>query len=382
MGRMSGLGRRMLMVLAGGAILTGGGLVLPAAAQTPSTATLNWIPATELRLEGRGWSDTATTYHRLPARARDQVTSSVWTLAAHTSGLVLRFVTDSPTIAAQWDGGEPMNHMAATGSHGLDLYSRPWTEGSGAQAKPGRAGSGAQAEKQAWRYVATGRPKAGFTTAVLVRDQKREAREYLLYLPTYGRVTSVSLGLAAGSMVKAGPARPEGEGPLVFYGTSITQGGCASRSGMGHTAILGRWLDREVINLGFSGSGKSEPGMIRLVAELKGAVFVLEPLPNMTTEQVRERMGPALEEIRRHHPKAPVLLVSNPLLSDDHPQNVALRQVFEAKRKGDRALVLLPSKGQLDGRENGTVDGVHPTDLGFLRMAEAYEPVLRRLLKR
>jgi hypothetical protein len=275
-----------------------------------------------------------------------------------------------------------MNHMAATGSHGLDLYSRPWTEGSGAQAKPGRAGSGAQAEKQAWRYVATGRPKAGFTTAVLVRDQKREAREYLLYLPTYGRVTSVSLGLAAGSMVKAGPARPEGEGPLVFYGTSITQGGCASRSGMGHTAILGRWLDREVINLGFSGSGKSEPGMIRLVAELKGAVFVLEPLPNMTTEQVRERMGPALEEIRRHHPKAPVLLVSNPLLSDDHPQNVALRQVFEAKRKGDRALVLLPSKGQLDGRENGTVDGVHPTDLGFLRMAEAYEPVLRRLLKR
>jgi lysophospholipase L1-like esterase len=121
---------------------------------------------------------------------------------------------------------------------------------------------------------------------------------------------------------------------------------------------------------------------MKFVAEVDAALFVLEPLPNMTTEQVSERVGPALDIIRTLHPKTPILLVSNPLLSDNAPQNRALRRVFDTHRRGgDRNLHLLPSRGQLDGRENGTVDGVHPTDLGFERMAKSYEPVLRRLLQ-
>ena len=151
---------------------------------------------------------------------------------------------------------------------------------------------------------------------------------------------------------------------------------------MAHTSILGRWLDREVINLGFSGSGKSEPAIIRVIAELDPAVFVLEPLPNMTTEEVELRMGAAVRLIRLRHAETPILLVANPLLKDDHPQNRMLRATYERERRGgDRHLHYLPSRGQLDGREEGTVDGVHPTDLGFERMARTYEPVLRRLLR-
>jgi hypothetical protein len=292
----------------------------------------------------------------------------VWRLASNTSGLTLRFVTDSTTIAAQWDGGTPMNHMAATGSHGLDLYTRPWSE-DGTTGGP-------------WKYAGTGRPNTTATTALITRNRPAKLAEYLLYLPTYAPVTTLTLGLDPGACLLPGRPRDPARKPIVFYGTSITQAGCASRSGMGHTSILGRWLDREVINLGFSGSGKTEPAIIQLIAELDPALFVLEPLPNMTTEMVKERMGIAVQLIREKHPKTPILLVANPVNLDNHAQNRALRMEFDRLRKrGDKNLHYLPSAGQLDGREEGTVDGTHPTDLGFERMATAYEPVLRRILR-
>jgi hypothetical protein len=341
---------------------------------SPSTTTgplgLVWHKGADIPMEGKGWSDTHTPYHRLPTRARDLVTSDVWTLAANPSGVALRFITDSTTIAAQWDGGVPMNHMAASGSHGLDLYSRPLKA------------DGTRPENAPWTYVGTGRPKLEATTAVIVRQRPAEPAEFLLYLPSYGRVTSMTVGLNPGSILRPAPDRPATrQKPIVFYGTSITQAGCASRSGMGHTSILGRWLDREVINLGFSGSGKSEHAMIGLLAELDPALFVLEPLPNMTTELVESRIPGALKILRERHPRTPILLVANPLSPDTHAQNQALKRIYDAARKGgDRDLHYMVSKGQLAGREEGTVDGVHPTDLGFERMATAYEPVLKRLL--
>jgi hypothetical protein len=350
--------------------VTAGLLLLPtpgSASGTTGPLGMVWHDGSTLPIEGKGWADSHTHYHRLPSRAKSHVSDMVWRLASNTSGLTLRFVTDSTTIAAQWDGGTPMNHMAATGSHGLDLYTRPWSE-------DGTAGG-------PWKYAGTGRPSTTATTAVITRNRPAKLAEYLLYLPTYAPVTTLTLGLDPGARLLPGRPRDPARKPIVFYGTSITQAGCASRSGMGHTSILGRWLDREVINLGFSGSGKTEPAIIRLIAELDPALFVLEPLPNMTTEMVTERMGTAVELIREKHPETPILLVANPLNPDDHAQNRSLRMEFDRlQERGDKNLHYLPSAGQLDGREEGTVDGVHPTDLGFERMATAYEPVLRRIL--
>jgi lysophospholipase L1-like esterase len=177
------------------------------------------------------------------------------------------------------------------------------------------------------------------------------------------------------------PARPRTTRPIVFYGTSITQGGCASRAGMAHAAILGRHLDREVINLGFSGSGKMEPVLADLLCELDPVLYVLECLPNMTTDMVRERVAPFVRRLRNVRPKTPILLVENPNIASDGLQNRTLHAVYdELNAEGIAGLHYLPSTDQLAGREDGTVDGVHPTDLGFSRMAEAYEPVLREIV--
>ncbi len=319
-----------------------------------------WHDARSIGLEGVGFADTATSYSRLPARAKGSVPGPVWGLAQNTAGLAVRFVTDSTTISAYWDGYREffMNHMAPTGSAGLDLYARQGSE---------------------WVYRGTGKPQDKFTSAVLARNLGPKPTEYLLFLPLYHNVTELRLGLDATATLSAAPARKKK--PVVFYGTSITQGGCASRAGMCHVALLGRWLDREMINLGFSGSGKGEPEMAELVSEIDAGAFVLEPLPNMTLEQVRERIEPWVRRIRERHPSAPILLVENPLYARDRPQNAALRTAFgNLRRAGVKKLHLLRADTQLAGKENGTVDGIHPTDLGFLRMAEAYLPVMREML--
>lgn len=324
-------------------------------------ASLLWVDARTLTIEGRGWSDgLGAAYERLPLEAQDAVPPQVWALSKNTAGIAVRFITDSARIAARWDGGAAMNHMAATGNSGLDLYRR--------------TGAG-------WEFCGVGRPDAERTTRVIATALPSTPTEYLLYLPLYHAVTLLEIGVDRGAKLVAAPDRPAERKPIVFYGTSITQGGCASRAGMCHPAILGRWLDREVINLGFSGAGKMEPAMAELLGELDPAVYVLECLPNMTPDMVRERVQPFVRFLRASHHWTPIILVENPYNPDSNPGNVALRDAFALlQAEGADPLYLLPGAGQLAGRENGTVDGVHPTDLGFLRMAEAYQPLLARVL--
>ncbi|MCP4590350.1 MAG: hypothetical protein GY842_06385 [bacterium] len=320
-----------------------------------------WHDARNLGIEGRGWTDTDRFYNRLPSRAKSKVPEAVWDLSRRTAGLAVRFVTNSTRISARWDGGGAMNHMAATGNSGLDLYVR----------RDGR-----------WEFCAVGRPQLSQTTATLVSGLPADTREYLLYLPLYSGVTELGIGVDAGASIEKAAARlPGKDRPIVFYGTSITQGGCAARAGMGHTAMLGRWLDREVINLGFSGAGKMEPELAALLGELDPSVYVLECLPNMTLEMVRQRVEPFVRLLRRDRPQTPILLVESPFGSAAGAHNQALRTAFDSLRdEGIVGLHYLPGADLLKGPENGTVDGVHPTDLGFYRMAVVYRPMLEKIL--
>ena len=160
--------------------------------------------------------------------------------------------------------------------------------------------------------------------------------------------------------------------PVVVYGTSITQGCCASRPGMSYTAILGRRLDVPVINLGFSGNGKAEPEVARLLAELDPAVYVLDSLPNMTPQEVVERMPALIDTIRSARPQTPIVLVEHLLYpnlrfrqakaADVAKANTSLRQIYEARRRaGDRRITLVSSRTLLGTDGDGTVDDSHPT---------------------
>ena len=194
-----------------------------------------WHDVTQWGVEGRGWGDQERKrwFDRLPAKADGKVTPAVWGLSRDSAGMMVRFKTDAKTIYTRYTLAKTnlaMPHMPATGVSGLDLYARD------AQGK--------------WRWVNVTRPATAKVETTLISDLAPGEREYAAYLPLYNGIESLEIGVPAGA--KFAGLAPRAEKPIVFYGTSITHGACASRPGMVHTAILGRRFDRPVINLGFS----------------------------------------------------------------------------------------------------------------------------------
>jgi len=335
---------------------------------------IEWRDAQTLTVEGRGWDATESFFNRLPARAKGVVRDPVWDLAQDSAGIVVRFATDAPEIRVRWKLRKPdlaMPHMAATGVSGVDLYVMT---------------------PKGWHWLAVGQPQAQENEAALIADMPREMRQYALYLPLYNGVTSVELGLPKGAKTASVTPRTGGQKPVVFYGTSITQGGCACRPAMAYPALIGRRLDMSTINLGFSGNGMAEPEVAELLAELDPAVYVLDCLPNMTAEMVTERMPHMLKVLRAKHPQTPVILVEHAGFQFDFIRpdvtslgqacNEALQKVYKDAAPDSGGLLYLVKHGELIGTDGeGTVDGDHATDLGFMRMADTLTPAIRKALK-
>ncbi len=330
-----------------------------------------WVDALSIGLEGQGFTDLAHPYDRLPADAEGVVRDPVWGLSHDSAGLAVRFWSDATAISARWTlrrASLEMPHMPATGVSGLDLYVRG---------------------DEGWRWIGAGRPSGVESEGVLADGIAPGLREYLLYLPLYNGVDQVLIGLSPEARILRAAA-VKGR-PVVFYGTSITQGGCASRPGMAYPAIIGRWLDLPTVNLGFSGNGQMEPEMGERIARIDASAFVLDCLPNMSPDMVTERVPSVVRTLRAAHPGTPILLVEcityqhSPLLGSwaalAPAFNEALRGAYEELlAEGVAGLWYVEGEDLLGSDGEATVDGVHPTDLGFLRMSEVIAPVLREAL--
>jgi hypothetical protein len=351
------------------------GTVLVQAATAADGPAVEWHDVTTWGVEGRLWEDEERLrwFDRFPAAAEKTVPPAVWDLSRESAGMAVRFQTDAPTIRVRMRLSKEKlaaPHMPATGASGLDLYARD---------PAGR-----------WRWVAAARPEKQEFEAELIAGLPPGRREYLAYLPLYNGVESLAIGVPAGAAFK-GLAPRRGK-PIVFYGTSITHGACASRPGMAHVAILGRRLDRPVANLGFSGNGKMDTAVGDLLARVDAACYVIDCLPNMDAKLVAERCVPLVKQLRAARPTTPIVLVEDRRFTNEwilpakqalHAANhAALRQAFEGlQRDGVGGLFYLPGDGLLGDDGEATVDSSHPTDLGFVRQADAFEPVLRAALQ-
>lgn len=353
----------------------------PAVKKTPPAPkapdTLVFRSALELRIEGRGFQDTLLPYDRFPARAQGKVPSAVWSLSRNSAGIAVRFVTDAPEIWAKWNLASEklaLPHMAGVGVSGLDLYARD--------------------PRGHWRWVGIGKPNAQSNVEKLTSVGFEGARrEYMLYLPLYNGTVSLEIGVPKGYAVEPGPARPADRAkPIVFYGTSITHGASANRPGMCHPAIIGRRLDRPVINLGFSGNGKMDASVGQLLAELDPVVYVIDCCPNMDDKLITERTEPLVRQLRAARPHTPILLVEDRNYADDwvNPvkarknadNHVALKAAYDRLLAAGVTGLSYLSAGELLGDDDeATADSSHPSDLGFWRQAAAFERILRTIIK-
>lgn len=342
-----------------------------------------YVDAQELRVVNKGWDNTLRPYTRIPAQLQDSVRPDLWERSQCSSGIAVRFATDSKRIGVKYEllWNTHMIHMADTGLKGTDLYI---FEGD-----------------SVWRHVNTNRPylknkedKTDKTVeATYVSNLDGHMHEYMIYLPLYDGVERLWVKVDSDATITAGkPELIDRDTKIVAYGTSILQGGCASRPGMAATNILSRELNCEVVNIGISGEGKMDKCMARAMAEIADAdMYVLDPVPNCTEMMCDTLTYDFVNILRKARPDVPVVMVEGPIYPyaryDSYfgnylpRKNAAFRRNYERLRAENPDNIYYVDSVELDGAEDdGTVDGIHLTDLGFRHYADKLRPVLKQIL--
>jgi len=335
-----------------------------------------WRDLESWGVEGKGWDDTLRYYDRLPGKAQGVVPEAVWNLSHSATGLCAFFSSDSPRIHARWQlqteqYGETNFNVASFS--GLDLYAN---------------------DRGTWRWA--GAPRHDAITSrspetTLVDRLEPIERSYLVYLPLRNPVDKVEIGVDPGHFLK--PVAPRRGKELVYYGTSIAHGAYATRAGMPHAHILARRLGMPLVNLGFSGNAKMEPELAKLLVELDASAYVIDPMPNMDLALVEERAEAFMRIMLEARPETPMLMVEDVAntaawLRPSEMESVrkkwkAYEKVYrKLKKEGAKTLHYLKGE-KLFGTDNeSSVDGCHPSDLGYMRMAEFLIPAMKKALKK
>ncbi|GAB5559615.1 MAG: SGNH/GDSL hydrolase family protein [Synoicihabitans sp.] len=337
-------------------------------------ADVQWHDVTTWDIEGRAWVDWERQrwFDRLPAQAEGSVTDRVWSLSRSPTGMVVRFTSDATTLWVDFslrDASLNGVNMTPIGASGLDLYARD--------------------DSGKWRWVEAVGPRKQTHRGKIVEGLAPGSREYALYLPLRNGIETLEIGVPPGSHFT--PLAPREIPPIVFYGTSINHGASASRPGMVHTAILGRRFDRPVVNLGFSGNGRMDAAVGELMVHIDAAIYVIDCLPNMNAAMVREKCVPLVKQLRAAQPDIPIVLVEDrrntnswilPDRNAHHSANhAALRECFDQLlAEGYDKLFYIPGDMLLGLDGEGTTDGSHPSDLGFMRQADVFTPIIRQAL--
>ena len=335
-------------------------------------ATLQHIafPDKRLAVYGLPWfGEDPPVLRRLPARLKERFRPPVWDLAQDPSGGRLRFRTDSTTIGivAENPGFSNMHHMPSVGENGFDVYvghdymGSAWPDAAGKITKEWRVG------------------------------RERKLRDITLYLPLYKAVTIHELTLDSDAVLEPATPYPIAK-PIVYYGSSITQGGCASNPGGSCQAILERRLNADFVNLGFSGNGLGEPALAEAICELDPACIVLDFWGNPSADQYAAALPVFVDILRRKWPRLPIVVTSpfffpaeengGDLARQQSAKRRTAREFVEQRRKaGDRRIWFVDGLKMLNCRQTGgLVDGVHCNSLGFYFNAIGLEPFLRKAL--
>ena len=282
----------------------------------------------------------------------------------------MSFTTDSCELQVKWAlmNDLRMNHMTDVGIKGIDIY---------------------QKINNAWHYLSTGIPTSKENEQFLFKGLSKQSREYRLHLPLYDTVTNLKIGIADDSKFEIIKNKDK---PIIFYGTSITQGGCASRPGIAYTNIISRSLGIECINLGFSGNGHLELAVARIISESKAKLYVIECMANVNLDMIRKNTIPLIECLRTNKSSQTqhIVFCEEAINDKCHPDRVSIvsknrknielgKQVKDAKIKGYDNLHIISQIGLIDEDTEATVDGVHYNDLGFERHAKHLMRSLQKL---
>ena len=346
---------------------------------------IEWFSIREMPFSVHGvfYSEEEGLYRRLPKDVADATNEGVSYLSTKTAGGRVRFATDSPYVVVRVEEPfeQPTPHFTIAGRAGVTLFVNNQYEITVmptyehlSKADPTHGGNG----------------KVVFDGMCYPYDVNGDVYQAELFMPLYSPVNALYIGLKKGCVLKeAAPYKHKT--PMLYYGSSITQGACASKPGDDYASRLSRMLDTDFINLGFSGSAKAEKTIVDYIAKQDPSVFILDYDHNAPdAEHLKKTHFALYDAVRTEHGNTPIIMMTMPTVEgrENRPRNKARRDVIfntfeKAKARGDKNVYLIDCYGcfgALKNGECGTVDGLHPDSLGFLRMAQRVYPVLNRIL--
>ena len=299
-------------------------------------------------------------FQRLPQKYKETIRKEVWDLSENSAGVSVLFSSDTVKLSVKWSLKHDlrMNHMTDAGIKGVDLYEK---------------------RDQNWYYIGTCLPNGKENDQILFEDIERKKREYCLFLPLYDTLIDMRIGLDDDSSIENITFQNK---PLVFYGTSITQGGCASRPGLAHTNIISRELGYECINLGFSGNGHLESSIGAIMSDIDASLYVVECMYNVDKKMINQKTRSLIKAIRANpnSKNTPIVFMEQAVIDIGHinaefissvmGKNEELnKQIQESINGGEKNLFIIKHTGAIDEDSEATVDGIHFNDLGFQRYA-------------
>lgn len=310
-------------------------------------------------------------YHRVDTATYNTMPASVKHLFTNSSGLAVCFKTNSPEIWAEWTvHPKSMGNMAPMGHSGLDLYIK---------------------KKGQWVYAESEAPTGATTRSCIIKNMAAGEKECILYFPLYNELKDLKIGIRTACSIK--PLPNPFKKKIIVYGSSITQGAAASRPGLAYPARLSRETGYEFVNLGLSGNGKMERSVAEMLADIEADAYILDCMPNPSTEQIKERTAYLVKTIRKRHPSVPVIMIESVYYENAnfdtsiYEREYQKREAFYheyLKLKEERVPKLYYIKGEKLIGENheGTIDGVHPTDEGFATMTRILKKNIVKILKK
>ena len=336
---------------------------------------LKYYNALQFRMINKPFADSKTPFFRLPAAINDTVRDGLRVDGEMSAGLAVRFATNATAIGVKYELtlNFKMSHRAYTGIKGTDLY---------------------VLDGDRWQFVNCSKPAdAKEQNRVYVSNMEPVMREYMIYLPLYDGIKSIEIGVdSAATITQPMVDNPRSDRKIVFYGTSVTQGGCASRPGMLGTSIIQRDLNAEVVNLGFSGEGRMDPFMAEAMARIPGVTaYVIDAVANCSHQRLDTICETFVNILRQARPDVPIFLAERHQFTNEHydtvehanfiKANTILHRHYMALRKQNPKNLYYIDHSEIFGPDNeGAVDGAHLTDLGFFYYAHKFEPYLKAVL--
>ncbi len=318
------------------------------------------------------------TYARLPISAKEIVRQPVWQLSRHSAGISVRFSSNSTSIKVRWtlNDNSTRSNMTPIASKGLDLYAYV---------------------DDKWQFVGVAKPTGTIQNeSEVISGMETENREYLLNLPLYDGISSLEIGVDKGATFgKPRQKIIDTSRPIVFYGTSITQGASASRPGLTYPALLQRYFNKAVINLGFSGNGRFEKEIAEFIMTANPSLIVLDCTPNSRSDTIKKNLPKTIDYIRSINDTTPIILVESIIreyaffkrddktvfgtISFINEQNNALKEVYEIKSEIYKNLFYLSNEYLIGQDHEATIDGTHFNDLGHYRAYEVLRQVIEKI---